>query len=59
VVQFHRGVEFSDGRTLVKKSRFSEEKVIPVLKQAEASVKLAELAGWPEAGCLRQAPRLA
>jgi putative transposase len=28
----------------VKKSRFSEEKIIAVLKQAEAGVKLAELA---------------
>lgn len=28
----------------MKKSRFSEEKIIAVLKQAEAGVKLAELA---------------
>jgi putative transposase len=28
----------------VKKSRFSEEKIIAVLKQAEAGVKIAELA---------------
>jgi putative transposase len=37
------GVEFSDRRTLVKKSRFSEEKIIAVLKQAEAGVKVSEL----------------
>jgi hypothetical protein len=37
------GVEFSDRRTLVKKSRFSEEKIISVLKQAEAGVKVTEL----------------
>jgi putative transposase len=36
-------VEFSDRRTLVKKSRFSEEKIIAVLKQAEAGVKVSEL----------------
>jgi putative transposase len=36
-------VEFSDRRTLVKKSRFSEEKIIAVLRQAEAGVKVSEL----------------
>jgi putative transposase len=36
-------VEFSDRRTLVKKSRFSEEKIIAVLRQAEAGVKASEL----------------
>lgn len=30
--------------TLVKKSRFSEEKIVAVLKQAEVGVKVAELA---------------
>ena len=42
--QDHLGVEFSDRRTLVKKSRFSEEKIIAELKQWEAGLKLAELA---------------
>jgi putative transposase len=36
-------VEFSDRRALMKKSRFSEEKIIAVLKQAEAGVKVSEL----------------
>ena len=36
-------VEFSDWRTQMKKSRFSEQKIIAVLKQAEAGVKVSEL----------------
>jgi putative transposase len=41
--QDHLGVEFSTGELEVKKSRFSEEKIVAVLKQAEAGVKAAEL----------------
>jgi hypothetical protein len=39
----HGRVEFFDRRALTKNSRFSEEKCIAVLKQAEAGVKVAEL----------------
>jgi len=41
----HLGVEFfSKEKTRIKKSRFTEERIITILGQADAGVEVAELA---------------
>lgn len=39
--QDHFGIEFSQARTRMKKSRFAEEKILPILKKLEAGERPA------------------